>query len=151
MQPPAPLAAAGAAPPAAPAPALASAQALAPTRPTPPALAHVYLIDAGVDLSQEELSHLAYDDATQQLIAVKGGHVFAYAADGGALKWMYPLQVCCVCVWGGVSDISIAYIFQCDTADGGALKWMHPLQVRARGVCVCVRLCVGMRGYIGIA
>jgi hypothetical protein len=58
----------------------------------PPALAHVYLSDAAVDLSNEDLSHLAFDDATGQLIAVKGGHVFAYAADGGALRWMYPLQ-----------------------------------------------------------
>jgi hypothetical protein len=54
----------------------------------------VYLMDAGVDLSQEDLTHLAFDDATQQLLAVKGGHVFAYACEGGALRWMYPLQVC---------------------------------------------------------
>lgn len=56
-------------------------------------VAHVYLTDAAVDLSHEELSHLAYDDATAQLLAVKGGHVFAHAAEGGALRWMYPLQV----------------------------------------------------------
>ncbi|KIY99368.1 hypothetical protein MNEG_8590, partial [Monoraphidium neglectum] len=76
-------AAAATAGPAAPAPAPV---------PAPPAVAHVYLMDAGVDLSQEDLTHLAFDDATQQLLAVKGGHVFAYACEGGALRWMYPLQ-----------------------------------------------------------
>ena len=95
---------------------LPAAPAAAPAPPPaaqPPALAHVFLTDAGVDLSQEDLSQLAYDDATGQLVAVKGGHVFAYSADGGALRWMYPLQVCvracvrvcvcvCVCVLVGV-------------------------------------------------
>jgi len=78
-----------------------SATAAAVAAQQPPSLAHVYLTDAGVDLSNEDLSHLAFDDATQQLIAVKGGHVFAYAAEGGALRWMYPLQVCVVPFKGG--------------------------------------------------
>lgn len=57
-------------------------------------LAHVYLVDCGLDLGHEELQFVCYDDATQQLLVVKGNHVFAYdVTAGGALKWMYPLQV----------------------------------------------------------
>lgn len=61
--------------------------------------AHVYLQELGPELSHEDVEHLAYDDATQQLLVVKGGHVFAYDISGGpaghsSLKWMYPLQVC---------------------------------------------------------
>ncbi|KAI8467181.1 MAG: hypothetical protein J3K34DRAFT_523928 [Monoraphidium minutum] len=73
-------------------PAPAASPAAAAAAAAPPALAHVYMLDAAVDLSNEDLGHLAFDDATQQLLAVKGGHVFAHAAEGGALRWMYPLQ-----------------------------------------------------------
>ena len=60
--------------------------------------AHVYLFELGPELSHEELDHLTYDDATQQLLVVKGGHVFAYDVSSGpaghsSLKWMDPLQV----------------------------------------------------------
>lgn len=61
--------------------------------------AHVYLLELGPELSHEEVEHLSYDDASQQLLVVKGGHVFAYDVSGGrpvghsSLKWMYPLQV----------------------------------------------------------
>ena len=58
-------------------------------------IAHVYLVDCGLDLGHEELQFMTYDDATLQLLVVKGNHVFAYDAfGGGTLKWMYPLQVC---------------------------------------------------------
>ncbi|GBF89904.1 hypothetical protein Rsub_02608 [Raphidocelis subcapitata] len=60
--------------------------------PPAPCLAHAWLVDSGPDLSHEDVSHLAFDDATGQMLAVKGGHVFAYAAEGGGLRWMYPLQ-----------------------------------------------------------
>jgi hypothetical protein len=57
-------------------------------------IAHVYLVDCGLDLGHEELQFMTYDDATLQLLVVKGNHVFAYdALSGGMLKWMYPLQV----------------------------------------------------------
>jgi hypothetical protein len=63
------------------------------------ATAHVYLLELGPELSHEEVDFLTYDDATQQLLVVKGSHVFAYDVSNGpaghsCLKWMYPLQVC---------------------------------------------------------
>jgi hypothetical protein len=67
-----------------------------PGTPPAPGLAQAYLVDQGVSLSHEEVSLLRYDDATAQLLAVKGGHVFAYdaaAAGPHNLRWMYPLQV----------------------------------------------------------
>lgn len=63
--------------------------------------AHVHLLELGPELSHEDTDFLTYDDATQQLLVAKGGHVFAYDVSGVAgpaghasLKWMYPLQVC---------------------------------------------------------
>jgi hypothetical protein len=61
--------------------------------------AHVYVLELGPELSHEDVDFMTYDDATQQLLAVKGGHVFAYDVSVGpaghsSLKWMYPLQVC---------------------------------------------------------
>jgi hypothetical protein len=61
-------------------------------------IAHVYLLDLGPDLSHEDVDYVTYDDATQQLLVAKGGHVFAYDVSKGpvgdtSLRWMYPLQV----------------------------------------------------------
>lgn len=65
----------------------------------------MYLSEVGPELSHEDVDTLTYDEPSGQLLAVKGGHVFAYdvsaaagsssPADGGggALRWMYPLQV----------------------------------------------------------
>eukprot|EP00775_Hariotina_reticulata_P006472 gene6472-6700_t len=60
-------------------------------------IAHVYLLDLGPDLSHEDVDYVTYDDATQQLLVAKGGHVFAYDVSKGpvgdtSLRWMYPLQ-----------------------------------------------------------
>lgn len=60
--------------------------------------AHVYLLELGPELSHEDVDFLTYDDATQQLLVVKGSHVFSYDISSGpaghsSLKWMYPLQV----------------------------------------------------------
>ncbi|WIA12365.1 hypothetical protein OEZ85_012414 [Tetradesmus obliquus] len=60
-------------------------------------IAHVYLLELGPDIGHEEVEFVTYDDATQQLLVVKGGHVFAYDVSKGpaghsSLKWMYPLQ-----------------------------------------------------------
>lgn len=74
------------------------------TADTTTSIAHVYMVDQGIDLANEDVQFLTYDDATGQLLAVKGGHVFAYdtaAAGPHSLRWMYPLQVrrceCFVC------------------------------------------------------
>jgi hypothetical protein len=61
-------------------------------------IAHVYLLELGPNIQHEEVQFITYDDATQQLLVVKGGHVFAYDVSKGpagdsSLKWMYPLQV----------------------------------------------------------
>jgi hypothetical protein len=59
------------------------------------ALAHVYLVDQGLDLANETLDFLGLDEPSGLLLAVKGGHVFAYdtAAPGPHnLRWTYPLQ-----------------------------------------------------------
>ena len=89
-----------------------------PMAPLEHAHAHVHALDLGPCLSHEDIEFLTYDDATAQLLAVKGGHVFAYDAatvaasstttstsgaqaaaagvgargGGGGLRWMYPLQ-----------------------------------------------------------
>lgn len=68
-------------------------------------IAHAYLVDIGPDISHEDVQHISYDDATAQLLVLKGGHVFAYDVSkgpvegGSALKWMYPLQVWESCRW----------------------------------------------------
>jgi hypothetical protein len=61
-------------------------------------IAHVYWLELGPNIQHEEVEFITYDDATQQLLVVKGGHVFAYDVSKGpaghsSLKWMYPLQV----------------------------------------------------------
>jgi len=60
------------------------------------ACAQAYLVSQGVSLSHEEVELSSYDDATGLLLALKGGHIFAYDASAGGphnLRWMYPLQV----------------------------------------------------------
>lgn len=60
-----------------------------------PAVAHIYLVHQGINLSHETLQFLTYDDSSQLLMVVKGGHVFAYETHGESahnLRWMYPLQ-----------------------------------------------------------
>jgi hypothetical protein len=82
------------------------------------ATAHIYLLELGPELSHEEVDFLTYDDATQQLLVVKGGHVFAHDVSNGpaghsSLKWMYPLQVCLqlqllyACVGGWVAGLGV--------------------------------------------
>jgi hypothetical protein len=59
------------------------------------ALAHAYLVDQGLDLANETLDFLALDEPSSLLLAVKGGHVFAYdttAPGPHNLRWTYPLQ-----------------------------------------------------------
>lgn len=61
-------------------------------------IAHVYLLELGPNIAHEDVEYITYDDATLQLLVVKGGHVFAYDVSKGpagdsSLKWMYPLQV----------------------------------------------------------
>jgi hypothetical protein len=78
-------------------------------------IAHVYLLELGPSIQHEEVEFITYDDATQQLLVVKGRHVFAYDVSKGpagdsSLKWMYPLQVrdwhvgicCCMRAFSGV-------------------------------------------------
>lgn len=61
------------------------------------AVAHVYAADVGVSLQNETVDAIHYDDATQVLMVVKGGVVFAYdlAMDAPGhheqLIWTYPL------------------------------------------------------------
>ncbi len=63
-----------------------------------PAAGHVYAADVGVSLMNETVDALHYDDATQLLMVIKGGVIFAYdlAMDAPGhheqLVWTYPLQ-----------------------------------------------------------
>jgi hypothetical protein len=58
-------------------------------------VAHVYLVDQGLDLSNETLDYLSLDEPCSLLLALKGGHVFAYditVPGPHNLRWTYPLQ-----------------------------------------------------------
>mmetsp|Transcript_36491 Transcript_36491/g.81224 ORF Transcript_36491/g.81224 Transcript_36491/m.81224 type:complete len:809 (-) Transcript_36491:999-3425(-) len=62
-----------------------------------PPLAHVYALDQGLNLQHETVELMTYDDATQLLMVIKGGVVFAYdlALDSPGqqeqLLWTYSL------------------------------------------------------------
>jgi hypothetical protein len=113
------------------APAAAAPASAAAALPAGAATAHVHLLELGPELSHEDVELLSFDDASQQLLVVKGGHVFAYGIGSGGSSG------------GGGGGAAAAA-----GAAHGALRWMYPLQVRcvvqcARARCVCVCLLGG--------